>query len=58
MGGRSHRVDVCSLQRGTVFITHHLVQTQIHQEPPRCPKEEKGPGSILLLENIKSKQMG
>lgn len=35
-----------------------LIQSQPHQESPRCSREEKGPGSILLLEDIKKEQTG
>lgn len=51
-------LDVCSRRRGSFFVTHRLSQPQIRWEPPRCPEEEKGPGSSPLLEDIKNEQTG
>ena len=47
------------MPEGDFSLSHTILsQTQICQEPPRCPKEEKGPGFILLLEDIKNEQTG
>lgn len=46
--------DLCSSQKGD-FFSH---PAPAPSEPPRCSREEKGPGSILLLEDIKEEQTG
>lgn len=46
------------IKGGFFFVTRCLSRTRICWEPPRCPEEEKGPGSISLLEDIRNEQTG